>query len=196
MKSKYFRLTIAHLIVLFCLMPFSSGLAQSTRGRKELSVEKLVKRFALEVGRPLTVIVNNVGENGVVCAEGDNNSYEVQLQACSIHYNDNIKAKIEWLKIEKFKPLSEDEVIFSNNTLTIDGHATPNKRVVIHLSLPPQTEFILYVNGKQINSQPVVANIMVQNSEPVANSIVGTGNYSFQAAIMQASKLTVPKKVN
>ena len=192
--SKYVRVAIVPVMILSCLVSWGNALAQSSRGRKELSVEKLVKRFPLETGRALTVIVNNIGENGVVCAEATNNTNDIQLQACSIHYNENIEAKIEWLKIEKFKALSEDEVIFSNNTLTIDGHATPVKRVVIHLSLPPQTGFLLYVNGKQVDSNPLSGNIMIQSGKPVLNPVVGPDNYSFEAAILQASRLTGLKR--
>ena len=181
-------------MVLSCLLAAGNGPAQTSHGRKELVIDKLVKRFALKKGIPLTVIVNNIGEDGVVSVEAGNDTNELLLQACSVHYNDNIKAKIEWLKIEKIKALSEDEVVFSNNTLTVDGHATSNKRVVVHLSLPSQRGFILYINGRQVGNSSLSANIMAQKGEPTTNPEAGAGNYSFEAAFLQATRLSALKK--
>lgn len=190
--TKNIRITVWLVTIIGCLILAENGLSQSVSGRKEMFVDKLVKHFALKTRKPLTIVVNNIGEDGVVSVES-HDADDVELQACSILYNENSKARIEWLKIEKFQPLAEDEVIFNNNTMVIDGHATANKRVVVHVSLPPQTTFTLYTNGTQVGSV-LSTGTMVQNGESVASPIAGSRNYSLQAAILQAARLSVSKK--
>ena len=189
MKTKRARFSILCLTVLCCLLAAGNVPAQGSQGRRELSINKLAKRYPLKKSRPLTVIVNNIGADGVVSVEAGEETNELLLQACTVHYNENVKSKIEWMKIEKIVALSEDEVIFRNNTLTVDGHANPNKRVVVHLTVPSQKQFVLYVNGKQVGNRSLSANVMLQKGEPTANSEAGAANYTFEAAFMQATRI-------
>jgi TonB family protein len=166
------------------------GLTQTPRGSREVFYKPLEKRFPYEPNQSLTVIVNNVGAMGVVSVETAsklqgskaNGPHELKLRACTILYDDNEKAMIDWLRVKNVVPLSEEDVSFSNQTLTIDGNATPNSRVVVHVAVPDEVKLTLYVNGKLFRRGPFSRNMMIQNGEITANM----AGYSFGLAVMQA----------
>lgn len=187
------RRTLVQVLAATCLIFVSIDQVTSSqllkRSRRDISFSKLEKAFVLEPGKPLTVIANRIGTAGVVCVQRSGNLEGVRLKACVVIYKDNQNAKFQLPRIEQVVPLPEGTVTLSGNTLTIDGHATLHRRVVIHLGVPLNTEVTVSANGQKV-ADGITSNMVVQNGKILS----APADYSFQAAVMQAISLKLQEE--
>lgn len=185
-------ITIHHSL-LVCLMLVPAGFAQTREGQRALPLNPLRESFRLGEDQSLTVIVNDVGREGVVSLESRTDiDRELKLKASVIHYDPTKKAMFDILKIERADPLAWEDVSFSEGTLTIRGRAASDQRVIVYLAIPAGTNVTLYVDGRLIRSGPLLKNIMVQGGK-IVNSAMG---YSLAAAAVYAFWLAPQQNVD
>lgn len=178
------------LMTYFILVPIAFGSAQKKRLVYEGNVHPLRKRFALEPGQQLTVMVRNIGQKGVVCVEskdpsqaakgGDPN--EVELRACALLYDENDEGMFASVKVKETAPLTDADVYLSDSTLIIDGHGSPGRTPLVHISMPAGRMMTVYVGGNLFRSGPISKGMMVQNGK----AVVSQYGYPFHIALMQA----------
>jgi hypothetical protein len=191
MRFQAARCVLAQVLAATCFIFVSvervTSAQEQKKSHREISFNKLEKQYNLEEGRVLTVIANNIGATGVICIQRLGNLGSVQMKACAVIYIDNQNAKSKIPRIERVVPMPDAAVSYNSGTLTIDGQATPQRRVVIYLGLPSNTEVTLFANGQMVGSG-TTANVLAQNGKILA----AQENYSFQAAVMQAISIKNP----
>lgn len=180
------RFITIHCSLLGCLMLVPAGLAQVREGQRTLPLNPLRESFRLDEDQSLTVMVSDVGREGIVSLESRTDiDRELKLKASVISSDPTRKAMFDILKIERADPLAREDVSFSGRTLTIRGRAVPGQRVIIYLAIPAGTNVTLYVDGRLIRSGPLLKNIMVRDGK-IVNSTMG---YSLAAAAVYAFRL-------
>lgn len=184
-----FKLLRFGMCQVFVLALLSVVNGQTVKHRT-LSVNPTVRTFTLGEGQPLAIKVGGIGEYGVIAlqprseagaAAGDAQPNQLRLKAWSVKYDPNSQSKIEFGRVSALEPLPDEDIAFSENSLTVSGGASGQDRVLLHLIIPDNTSVTLSVNGKLVRGGTLDKGIVVQRGEIVTGPMGADAN----ASIMQ-----------
>jgi hypothetical protein len=131
----------------------SSLAQQPSQTHKRLELKTLDKSFSIDPTRPLNLVLQHAGESDVISSEGSGRNGILQVYATALEYDQTVSSSMEWRKIKGFEPLDEADVVYVDNTLVINCHSRKgNRRVLLHLVVPPDVRLTVDVNGSPVPS--------------------------------------------
>jgi TonB family protein len=182
MKKNAF-LVIASFMALTAL-PLCGQAQSHRRVTKNFEYDKRGKTYDLRVGDLLTVVINNAGDSGVVVlnpAAPSDTTGDLIVKAWAIQYSPGASSVMP----NSITPIPDNHMVFNNQRLLVDGNWSPDKRVVVHLTLPSTTRVALSVNGKLLRDGLVAKGLIARGDEMIEGGKGGIGT-SEQMAILQA----------
>lgn len=182
MKKNVFSIIVV-IVALTALSPGSQ--AQSPRRiTQNFDFDKRGKAYDLRAGEPLTVVINNIGDSGVVVlnpAAPGATTGSLIVKAWALRYSPGASSAMP----NSITPIPDNHRVFNNQRLLVDGNWSPDKRVVVHLTLPSTTRVSLSVAGKLLRDGPVAKGLIARGNEMIEGGKGGVGT-SEQMAINQA----------
>lgn len=177
-------ISILAMVATLTALPLCGQAQSSNRLTQHFDFDKKGKVYDLRAGEPLSVVINNIGDSGVVvlnpAAPGDLTG-KLIVKAWALHYSPDAKSAMP----SNIAPIPDRHTSFNNQRLLIDGNWLPDKRVVVHLTLPSTTRAAFSVDGKLLHDGLVAKGLIVRGNEMIEGGKGGIST-SEQMAIQQA----------
>jgi len=130
------------------------------------------------------VAISNLGNCGAVIvtpATGD----DASLLAWMIDYDPKNGAPLRWARIRVIDRLGDERIGFTDNHLSIDGRASGDSRVAVHLAIPKSVKLKVIADGKTLVDRPLESAMMIQDGKVIESKF----GYGPTAAIMQSIEI-------
>ena len=157
-------------VLLVALCSVGVGFGQGAKGdslkdvKREFPIDWNPKEIPLQRNQLLTVLINNVGEDSVVGVETDlRGADQLRLCAWAIHYSPARRTLLPLTSMDGIEKLPAADVRVDGQTIAIDGGNDPNKRIVVHLSVPATTPLFLQIDGKVIPTGNLTYGLLIHN---------------------------------